>query len=84
MEECMQDISLVESYTVQSVASGGGLQSTETSWSSAKAALTVQLSLEQEGSMYLHSIQFQYSVHSKFSVWTLCNSQSQREEIDTL
>ena len=51
----MQDISLVESCTARSVASGGGRQSTEMSWSSAKAALTVQSSLEQEGNTYLHS-----------------------------
>ena len=79
--EFMQDISLVESYTAQFVVTGGGLQFTEMSWSSAKTTLTVQWSLEQEESMCLRSIQSQYSALSRFSVWTLWNSQSQKKKI---
>ena len=52
----MLDTSLVDSYTAQFVVTGGGLQFTEMSWSSAKTALTVQWSLEQEESIYLRSI----------------------------
>ena len=83
MEECMLDTSLVESYMAQFVVAGGGLQFTEMSWSSAKTALTVRWSLEQEESRCLRSIRSQYSVPSRFLVWTLWSSRSQRREIAT-
>ena len=77
----MLDTSLVDSYTAQFVVTGGGLQFTEMSWSSAKTALTVQWSLEQEESMCLRSIRSPCSALSRFLVWTLWSSQSQRKEI---